>query len=105
VPPHSAFGLAFGHGVFAGFFDWWLAGGGPGFAFAGDRDAGNACGDTVHAQGVALVVIGLINQAIRLQQSSDPDAISKAAALYDTGTKMESRANKEIIELIRNRPR
>src|SRR5690606_15970957 len=52
-----------------------------------------------------LIAKSLINQAIRLQQSNDPDAIAKAASLYDTGTKMESRANKEIIELIRNRPR
>ena len=52
-----------------------------------------------------LIAKSLINQAIRLQQSSDPDVIAKAASLYDTGTKMESRANKEIIELIRNRPR
>ncbi len=83
---------------------------------AGSRSgarAGSSHGDLVadHEEAIKaqrnhlLIAKSLINRAIRLQQSAAPEAIAKAAALYDTGTKMESRANKEIIELIRNRPR
>lgn len=52
------------------------------------------------------VVIGrsMIAQAMKLMKD-DPSAIAKAGTLYDTGTKIESRANANIIELIKDRPR
>lgn len=59
VSSRSAFGqglgLAFGHGALAGLFRGRLARGRAGFAFAGDRDAGNAGG---HAELVSPVVVG-----------------------------------------------